>query len=159
VSARPTGATPARRELTGAGLVAFAAICFGTLGPVTRFADDAGVGSLALVAWRAAIGGVAALLLLVTLHTAMAIFLAVWGLVVVGLVDNVIKPLLIKRGMAIHGGVVFFSLLGGLAAFGAIGLVVGPLAVSMFLSLLTIYHRDFSPQKRGVPDVPGVTGD
>lgn len=68
MSARPTGATPARRELTGAGLVAFAAICFGTLGPVTRFADDAGVGSLALVAWRAAIGGVAALLLLVTLR-------------------------------------------------------------------------------------------
>ncbi len=102
---------------------------------------------------------IAALLLYVTGHPYAAIFLCAWGLAVVGLVDNVIKPLLIKRGMAIHGGVVFFSLLGGLAAFGAIGLVVGPLAVSMFLALLTIYHRDFSPQKRGVPDVPGVTGD
>jgi predicted PurR-regulated permease PerM len=99
---------------------------------------------------------VAALLLYLTGHPYMAIFLAAWGLVVVGLVDNVIKPLLIKRGMEIHGGVVFFSLLGGLAAFGGIGLLVGPLAVSMFLSLLTIYHRDFSPQKRGVPGVPGV---
>jgi predicted PurR-regulated permease PerM len=85
----------------------------------------------------------------------MALFLAVWGIVVVGLVDNVIKPLLIKRGMEIHGGVVFFSLLGGLATFGAIGLLVGPLVVSMFLALLSIYHRDFSPQKRQIMVVPG----
>ncbi|MEO7734950.1 MAG: AI-2E family transporter, partial [Kofleriaceae bacterium] len=99
---------------------------------------------------------VAAVLLYVTGHPYMAIFLAVWGVVVVGLVDNVIKPLLIKRGMEIHGGVVLFSLLGGLATFGAIGLLVGPLAVSMFLSLLSIYHRDFSPQKRPVPLVPGT---
>jgi predicted PurR-regulated permease PerM len=53
---------------------------------------------------------------------------------------------------------VFFALIGGLAAFGGIGLLVGPLAVSMFLALLTIYHRDFSPQKRGIPPVPGVPG-
>lgn len=101
---------------------------------------------------------VAALLLYVTGHPYMAIFLAVWGVVIVGLVDNVIKPLLIKRGMEIHGAVVFFSLLGGLATFGGIGLLVGPLVVSMFLSLLSMYHRDFSPQKRPVPTVPGIPG-
>ncbi len=98
----------------------------------------------------------AALLLYVTGHPYMAIFLCAWGLVVVGLADNLLKPLLIKRGMEIHGGIVFFALLGGLATFGGIGLLIGPLAVSMFLALLTIYHRDFSPQKRGVPSVPGV---
>jgi predicted PurR-regulated permease PerM len=101
---------------------------------------------------------VAALLLYVTGHPYMAMFLCAWGLIVVGLVDNVVKPLLIRRGMEIHGAVVFFALIGGLASFGAIGLLVGPLAVSMFLALLTIYHRDFSPQKRGVPAVPGVPG-
>lgn len=106
----------------------------------------------------AAVSLVAALLLYVTGHPYMAIFLCVWGLLVVGLVDNVIKPLLIKRGMEIHGAVVFFALVGGLAAFGGIGLLIGPLAVSMFLALLTIYHRDFSPQKRGVPAVPGMSG-
>ena len=99
---------------------------------------------------------VAALLLYVTGHPYMALFLISWGLVVVGLVDNIIKPLLIKRGMEIHGAVVFFSLVGGLAAFGAIGLLIGPLVVSMFLSLLSMYHRDFSPQKRQNPEVPGV---
>jgi predicted PurR-regulated permease PerM len=98
---------------------------------------------------------VAALLLYATGHPYMAIFLVVWGVLVVGLVDNIIKPLLIRRGMEIHGAVVFFALLGGLAAFGSIGLVVGPLVVSMFLSLLQMYHRDFSPQKQEVPSVPG----
>lgn len=101
---------------------------------------------------------VAAALLYVTGHPYMAIFLAAWGVVIVGLVDNVIKPLLIRRGMEIHGGVVFFSLLGGLATFGAIGLLVGPLVVSMFLALLAMYHRDFSPHKREVPAVPGIPG-
>ena len=41
------------------------------------------------------------------------------------LADNVITPLLIKAGMEMRSAVVFFSLIGGLAAFGAIGLIVG----------------------------------
>jgi drug/metabolite transporter (DMT)-like permease len=44
-------------DLAGAGLVALAAACFGTLGPLSRFATEAGVDSLTLVTWRAAIGG------------------------------------------------------------------------------------------------------
>jgi hypothetical protein len=79
------------------------------------------------------------------------------GVIVVGLVDNVIKPLLIKRGMEIHGGVVFFSLLGGIATFGAIGLIIGPLAVSMFLALIAMYHRDYSPNKTSEPEIPGIS--
>ena len=42
--------------LTGAGLVVLAAACFGTLGPLSRFAGDAGVDALTLVTWRAALG-------------------------------------------------------------------------------------------------------
>ncbi len=45
-------------RLFGAGLVALAAVCFATLGPVTRFAADAGVAPLALVSWRAAVGAI-----------------------------------------------------------------------------------------------------
>jgi drug/metabolite transporter (DMT)-like permease len=47
-----------RADLVGAGLVALAAACFGMLGPLSRFAGDAGVDSLTLVTWRAAIGAV-----------------------------------------------------------------------------------------------------
>jgi predicted PurR-regulated permease PerM len=85
----------------------------------------------------------AALILLVTGHPYMAIFLAAWGVLAVGLVDNVVKPYLIKGEMEMHGAVVFFALLGGLGAFGVIGLLIGPLAVAMLLSLLRIYRRDY----------------
>ena len=98
----------------------------------------------------------AALLLLVTGHPYMAALLAVWALVVVGLVDNLVKPLLIRRGLEIHGAVVFFSLIGGLATFGAIGLIVGPLSVALFLAVLRIYHRDYTPGDARVPGVPGL---
>lgn len=47
-----------RQDLLGAGLVLLAATCFGTLGPLSRFAADAGVSSLALVSWRAGLGAV-----------------------------------------------------------------------------------------------------
>ena len=83
----------------------------------------------------------AALLLLAQGKFGMAIFLAVWGTVTVGLSDNLIKPLLAKRGMQMHGAVVFFALLGGLSAFGAIGLLLGPLIVSFLLTLVRLRNR------------------
>lgn len=86
----------------------------------------------------------AAAILYITGHPYASLFLALWGVAVVGLVDNVIKPLLIKAGMEMRSAVVFFSLIGGLGAFGAIGLVIGPLVVALFLALLRIYRRDFS---------------
>jgi len=87
---------------------------------------------------------VAAVLLLGTGHEWMALFLAIWGLLVVGLVDNVVKPLLVKRGLSLHGAVVFFGLLGGLAVFGPIGLLLGPMVVAFFLALVRIHQREFA---------------
>lgn len=84
----------------------------------------------------------AALVLLVTGHPYMALFLAIWGVAIVGLVDNVVKPYLIKGDVEMEGVVVFFSLIGGIAAFGMAGLLIGPLAVALFLALLRIYKRD-----------------
>ena len=101
---------------------------------------------------------VAALLLLITGHPGMALFLGLWGVLVVGLVDNLVKPLLIRRGLDIHGAIVFFALIGGMAAFGAIGLLVGPLAVALFLAVLRIYHRDYTPGDPRLPEVPGLSG-
>jgi drug/metabolite transporter, DME family len=52
-----TPADPARRtDLGGAAFIVLAAVCFGTLGPLSRFAEDAGVSPLTLVTWRAALG-------------------------------------------------------------------------------------------------------
>jgi len=97
----------------------------------------------------------AALLLLAMGHPVAAIVLAAWGIVVVGLSDNVVKPLLAKRGMHMHGAIIFFALLGGLSVFGAVGLLLGPLAVAFFLATLRIYERDYG-RPSGRPGDPGT---
>jgi predicted PurR-regulated permease PerM len=86
---------------------------------------------------------VTALIVFARGHSYMALFLVIWGLGVVGLVDNLVKPLLIKSGVKISGAIVFFALVGGLSAFGTPGLFIGPLVVAFFLALLRIYRRDF----------------
>ena len=55
-----------------------------------------------------------------------ALFLALWGLIVVGLADNALKPLLMKASVQLHGALIFFALLGGLTFFGAVGLIGRP---------------------------------
>ena len=70
-------------------------------------------------------------------HPWSALFLASWALLVVGLIDNVVKPLLIKEGLHLDGAVLFFALIGGLALFGAVGLLVGPLAVASFVAVVS----------------------
>jgi predicted PurR-regulated permease PerM len=77
-------------------------------------------------------------------HVASGIFLAVWGLAVVGMVDNVVKPLFIRGGVPIHAAVVFFALFGGLAAFGPVGFLVGPLAVTFLVAVVRMYRRDYA---------------
>jgi predicted PurR-regulated permease PerM len=95
----------------------------------------------------------AAALLLAQGKVGMAIFLAVWGVLVVGLVDNLIKPMLVKRGLHMHGAIVFFALLGGLATFGTVGLLLGPLIVTLFLALVRIHQRDYG--ENATPHVHG----
>jgi drug/metabolite transporter (DMT)-like permease len=64
VSEAPPGSAAGRGSagLLGAGLILLAATCFGTLGPIAHAADEAGVSSLALVSWRAALGAACMLL-------------------------------------------------------------------------------------------------
>ena len=88
-------------------------------------------------------GLAAAALVFFSGHTYRALFLAVWALIAVGLSDNIVKPYLIRGEVAIHGAVVFFALLGGLSAFGPIGLLLGPLIVAFFLSVVRIVRREY----------------
>jgi predicted PurR-regulated permease PerM len=80
-------------------------------------------------------------MLYLTGHPTQALVLALWA-VVVGVSDNVVKPLLMRNRMEVHGAVIFFSLIGGLAAFGMAGLVAGPLIVSFFLTIVRMCRRD-----------------
>ncbi len=99
----------------------------------------------------------AALLLFATGHPYAALFLAIWGIAVVGLVDNVVKPLLVRRGLSLHGAVIFFALLGGLATFGPMGLLLGPMVVAFFLSLIRIFERDYG--RKLPPESPEEPAD
>ena len=56
--------------------------------------------------------------------------------------------------MKLNGAVVFFALIGGLAAFGGVGLLLGPLVVTLFLSLLRLYQRDFKPPTHALAAKP-----
>ena len=82
--------------------------------------------------------------LFLTGHLYPAIFLGAWSLLVVGLTDNVVKPMVIRSGIEMHGGVVFFALLGGVTVFGLAGIILGPLSVTLLLAILRIYQRDFA---------------
>jgi predicted PurR-regulated permease PerM len=88
----------------------------------------------------------AAGILLLTGHPYFALFLAIWAVTVVALVDNVVKPILLRGGMNMPGAVVFFALIGGLGAFGPIGLVLGPLTVAFFVALLRMYQHEHDPK-------------
>jgi predicted PurR-regulated permease PerM len=74
-----------------------------------------------------------------------ALFLLAWGLLVVGLVDNVLKPWLMRGRMHVHGALIFFALFGGLAAFGPVGLLAGPLVLAYFLAVVRIWPRAAEP--------------
>ncbi len=88
-------------------------------------------------------------LLLLTGHVLAGVFLVIWGVAVVSLVDNLARPYLLKGGMELHGGLVFFALLGGVATFGGIGLLVGPLALTFLVAVLNLYRTEFGA--RGDP--------
>ncbi len=91
------------------------------------------------------------LLLLATGHPVAGIFLVLWGAVVVSVIDNVARPYMLRGGLELHGGLLFFALLGGLAVFGGIGLVVGPLALTFLITALNMYRREF-----GAPGAPAA---
>lgn len=69
----------------------------------------------------------------------LAVLLAIWGLFIVGLVDNFFRGQLMKRGMDIHPFLILLSVLGGLEFFGPIGFISGPLLLSVLAALLDIY--------------------
>jgi predicted PurR-regulated permease PerM len=65
--------------------------------------------------------------------------LSVWALCAVGLVDNILGPILIGRGIDSHPLLILFSVLGGIVFFGPIGFLLGPLSISLLSALLSEY--------------------
>jgi len=68
-----------------------------------------------------------------------AVGVAIWAAFAVGLIDNLLGPYLISRGGSIHPFMILLAVLGGIAFFGPIGFVLGPVIVSLFKVLLELY--------------------
>ena len=70
-----------------------------------------------------------------------ALVLTAWGAIIVSLVDNVLYPVLVKGRLRLHTVLVFIAVLGGLAVFGATGVVLGPLVLAVGVALIEIWRR------------------
>jgi predicted PurR-regulated permease PerM len=87
----------------------------------------------------ALIWGPAAIFLFIQGAFLKGIILLALGVLLIGMVDNVLRPMFVSARTNIHPLLLFFSVLGGIQAFGIIGLVGGPLIVTLSLTLVEIY--------------------
>lgn len=88
--------------------------------------------------------------LLITGQTGAGIGLALWGGLVVGTIDNVLRPRLVGGDTQMPDILILVSTLGGLAMFGAIGLIIGPVIGGLFVTMWDIFRLTFaqmSPQQ------------
>lgn len=78
-----------------------------------------------------------------------AVFMAVWGALVVSSIDNVLRPLLISRGASLSFALVFVGVIGGLIAFGFVGVFIGPtlLALAWRLWQRWLEHAPLAPPR------------
>jgi predicted PurR-regulated permease PerM len=74
------------------------------------------------------------------------IFLLLWGFLVVSVVDNVVRPVAMRGKAQLPAIPLLFAVIGGLQAFGFIGLVIGPLVFSLLMSMIDIYKQSFNAE-------------
>jgi len=70
-----------------------------------------------------------------------AAILVTWGTLAIGLIDNLLYPFIVGKRMRFHTLVVFIAIVGGLALFGASGIVLGPVVLAVANALLDIWRR------------------
>lgn len=78
-----------------------------------------------------------------------AIALAIWGLLVVGNVDYVVRPIIFRRWADIHPLITLIGALAGVPYFGILGLLIGPLALSYFFELIRMYREEYLEAPKG----------
>ena len=72
-----------------------------------------------------------------------AIGLLVWATIVVGAIDNFLSPLVVGGKTNIPPLLILFSVLGGISLLGPVGILIGPLTVSLLYTLISIYRNEF----------------
>jgi predicted PurR-regulated permease PerM len=82
----------------------------------------------------------AALFLLVEGSAGKALMLVLWGMLVVGTIDNLLRPMLVGNRLKLHTALAFISVVGGLLLFGPAGIILGPVALTVTAALLEIWR-------------------
>lgn len=98
----------------------------------------------------------AAVVLVFNGQVAAGIVMLAVGVVVIGLADNLLRPILVGRDTRMPDYLILLSTLGGLAAFGLAGVVIGPIIAAFFVTVWEMAHDEFAPA-RGAAE-PGPPG-
>ncbi|HEY4597616.1 MAG TPA: AI-2E family transporter [Thermoanaerobaculia bacterium] len=98
----------------------------------------------------------AAIYQILTGHLWQGIGILLMTVIVIVNIDNVMRPRLVGHETGMHDLMVFFSTLGGIAMFGPMGFIVGPLVAALFLALLDIYSAEFLGRHPAVPELEGA---
>jgi predicted PurR-regulated permease PerM len=85
----------------------------------------------------------AAIILIATGHTAAAVGLAAFCAVAVGSIDNFLRPILVGKDTQMHELMILFGTLGGIALFGMVGIIIGPIIAALFVTVWDIYGTVF----------------
>lgn len=76
-------------------------------------------------------------------ENANAVGLLVWAMTLVGTVDNFLSPLIVGSRTNVPSFVILFSVLGGISLLGPVGILIGPLVVSLLYTLISIYRNEY----------------
>jgi predicted PurR-regulated permease PerM len=105
------------------------------------------ISSLLPVVGPALVWAPAAVLLMTTDRLIEGIVLVVVGVVLVGLADNLLRPILVGRDTRMPDYLVLLATLGGLALFGISGVVIGPLIAALFMTLWDMFEQPYGDRE------------
>jgi predicted PurR-regulated permease PerM len=104
----------------------------------------------------ALVWGPAAIILAVNGSYIKAIGLALFCGIVVGSMDNLLRPILVGKDTQMHELMILFGTLGGIALFGILGIIIGPIVAALFVTVWEIYGIVF---REVLPDVSAFRSD
>ncbi len=99
----------------------------------------------------------AAVFLFLNGHWGQALTLSLWGMLVVGTIDNLLRPVLVGRRLQLHTVMAFFSVVGGIWVFGPAGFILGPVALTVTSVLLEIWPRPVHPSTLSKTDLEAIS--
>jgi predicted PurR-regulated permease PerM len=103
----------------------------------------AGIAAIVPPLGTAVVSVPAIIFLFLTGHTGASIGLLVWSTLIVGMGDNVLNPYIVGHRIDVPPFLILFSVLGGIELLGPVGILIGPLTVSLLYTLTEIYQSEF----------------